>query len=111
MSTEFTTTFTEQPVIITPMCIVTEVKAANVVIGYVAINRAFTDNEIKTTVTPFTSEGLMDDEHCAVCAVKKLFSNHTGFSLKSISLAETGDNHRSAFSGLLASILLSATKR
>lgn len=107
MSIELTTSFKENVIIATLNCVVTEVIAGGSVIGYVAINRTFTDNRLNTTVTPFTHMGELKEAHCPFCAVKMLFSEYTGFDLKAVSVAETEEKSSSPFVGILTAMLLS----
>lgn len=107
MSIELTVSFKENVIIGTLNCVVTEVIAGGAVIGYVAMNRSFTDNRLITTITPFTHMGELEESHCPYCAVKKLFSEYTGFDLKTVSVAEAEDKPITPFIGVLTAMLLS----
>lgn len=107
MSIELTVSFKENVIIGSLDCAVTEVIAGGSVIGYVAINRSYTGNRLVETITPLTHMGELEEAHCSLCAIKKLFSEYTGFDLKAVSVAEAEDKPSPAFIGVLTTSLLS----
>jgi len=106
MSIELTVSFKENVIVGSLNCVVTEIVAGGSVIGYIAINRAYTDNRLVTTITPFTSNGELRESHCPFCAIKVLFAEHTGFNLKSVSVAEAEEKPSSPFLDVLTAMLL-----
>lgn len=107
MSIELTVSFKENVIVGSLNCVVTEIVAGGSVIGYVAINRTYSDNRLVTTITPFTSNGELAESHCPFCAVTALFAQYTGFNLKSVSVAEAEEKPTSPFIGVLTAMLMS----
>lgn len=107
MSIELTVSFKENVIVGSLNCVVTEIVAGGSVIGYVAINRTYSDNRLVTTITPFTTNGELPETHCPFCAVKALFAQYTGFNLKSVSVAEAEEKPTSPFIGILTAMLMS----
>lgn len=92
MNYEFTVSFETTKIFKSPTCTVLAVSAGGAEIGFISLSLNVTETSVQTVITPFNNRGIMKDSCCTACAAKELFKKHTGFNLKSISIAQTEDN-------------------
>lgn len=107
MNHEFTVPFKTELLLNTTDCKVLSLAAGGESLGFIAINHVVTEAGMQAHFTPFTSEGVLKEHCCLSCSAKALFKEKTGFSLKSISIAET-ENTRPSLAGLLPLILMAS---
>lgn len=110
MKKAFAVNFEVVTVIETNKCKIDQIFIGDQSIGYVAINANNADEFGKPTITPFTADGEMKQEHCPSCAAEALFSSWTFFPAELISTGRVESMSSPLESLLMVAALKSAMR-